>query len=111
MTKQRVDDSGNGKVTLAKIGQRLDDYIEHTNKALDELKKDSNETREIVHELKNILIQGEGKIKRNYQLISEHERKNEREKTNNIKLAGVLAAIISAVVSVATFVVWLSIGQ
>ena len=67
-----VKNGVNGK-TLVRLEQRLTDYINHNDKLNDDIKFDLKEIKNKLNNVMNILVTGEGKIKRNYCIIKEHE--------------------------------------
>jgi len=62
----------NGRLTLAKLEQKLEDHLIQQEKDFEEVKENVKDIKISVNDIKGILIAGEGKIKRNFMLISTH---------------------------------------
>ena len=86
---------GNGRVTLAVLGQRVEDYIQENDKDHAEIKSD-------LKEIKDILVNGSHKISNNTNAITNHlgwhQDQKEEAKTHWIVIGTIagLAGVVGA---------------
>lgn len=79
---------------MAKIEQKLEDHVVQQDKDFDELKADVKDIGKDVSDIKQILTEGDGKIKRNFMLINSHKRKHWQFVTVSIAICSILVALI-----------------
>lgn len=65
-------ENNSGKITLAKVEQKLEDHCEQQEKDFSEIKVDIKDIKTDMQKMMNILTSGDGKIKRNYMFIDNH---------------------------------------
>lgn len=85
------------KITLAKLSQKVCDYIHHNDKTLQEVKTDLKEIKEVQQKMMLILTSGDGKIKRNYLILNDHIRNHKWWATFIITLCGAIAVGITLI--------------
>ena len=89
----------NGKVTLAKVEQRLEDHIIQQEKDFIDVKSDLKVVVNSISDIKQILVEGDGKIKRNFMLFEKHIKSHKFWITTSIALCVLITAIGALVVS------------
>lgn len=89
----------NGKVTMAALKQEVKDYKENNNHKMDDLKADLKEVKISLSEIKGLLIQGEGKIRRNFMLINSHWVEHEKREGRILAISGIIATLMTVFIS------------
>lgn len=94
--------NNNGRITLAVLKQKVEDYSKHNDLAHIEIKAD-------IKEIKDILVNGSSKIAENRFKIENHlkEHKNYKEIKNSIWIkAGIIGGIVGTLASVLKTIIW-----
>ena len=102
-------DNVNGRITLAKVEQRLEDYIGHNDRNITDIKLNQEKTNNMLHEIRGILIEGNGKIRRNSEIVKDHlecHDKNEEKLFRKIKLFIGGASVFIAATTLMINVLW-----
>jgi hypothetical protein len=96
--------TGNGKATLARLEQKLIDYINHNDEKIEMVRESYDSLNEKLDNITTILTSGDGKIRETRQMINDHCREHHRDENKMFKTYGLViaaCAVIATLVSIA----------
>lgn len=102
MTQRKGED--NGKVTLAKIGQKLDDHIEVERQFYTDMKAEIKCCHTKISDVKDILSKGEGKIAQNRDAIIDVKEDIDKHVGNHWKMITLMVTVSSVIATVISII-------
>lgn len=97
-------------ITMAKFGQKLDDYINHSNSIINAIKENQDKCTEAVTEIKTILVRGSEKIKNTRIDFNNHMEEHKEDNRNKFKVYSLIIGICTVVSTVIGVIVSISLS-
>ena len=91
-TNQNTDN-----INLAKLEQKMEDHCAQQEKDFKEVKSTVKEIMKEIHEMKNILVKGDGKIRSNQDILDKHITDHKWWAVFIVSICAICATIASAV--------------